>query len=241
VLEGESGFNDPVSISLMVAAVAFLASDDATVGEAVWRVAEEMTIGVAGGVIGAALLIALLRATPHLEESLQAVTILTAAVCIGAATATVHGSGFLAVYLAGLLLADEWSRQDGEHHAIPGAVAAAAEPVLFGLLGAVFVSSVTGVDAFYGVVLTLLTILLVRPVVVAACLAGHRFARAERLVVSIGGLKGAVPLLLAGYPALESLTESTRTEGIVLCATAASLVLQGWALAAITRRHGAAG
>lgn len=238
ILEGESGFNDPVSISLMVAVIAFLATDDATAGGSAMRFAEELSIGLAGGTVGAVLLIALLKATHTLEESLQAVALLTTAAVIGAATATLHGSGFLAVYIAGLVFADRWADQDGTSHAIPEAVSAAAEPVLFGLLGAVFASQVAGIDIVHGIVLTLLTILVVRPLVVLACLGWRGIGRTEQLVVSLGGLKGAVPLLLAGYPALELLPESTRTEGIVLCATATSIVLQGWALTIVTTRHG---
>lgn len=237
ILEGESGFNDPVSISLMVAVVAFLASDDATVTEGAIRFLEEMGIGLAGGLVGAGVLIALLQATPQLEESLQSVAVLATAAVIGAGTAVLHGSGFLAVYVAGLLVADTWASQDGTNHAIPESVAAAAEPVLFGLLGAVFASRVQGLDIAHGVILTLVTMVIVRPLVVV-CLARHGLSRSERLVVSVGGLKGAVPLLLAGYAALEALPETRRTEAIVLCATAASIVLQGWALSAITGRPG---
>jgi cell volume regulation protein A len=236
ILEGESGFNDPVSISLMVAVVAFLASDDATVTGGAIRFVEEMGIGLAGGLIGAGVLVVLLQATPQLEESLQSVAILATAAVIGAGTAVLHGSGFLAVYVAGLLIADKWAAQDGTNHAIPESVAAAAEPVLFGLLGAVFASRVQGMDIAHGLILTLVTMAIIRPLVVVACLARHSLSRSERLVVSIGGLKGAVPLLLAGYAALEALPETRRTEAIVLCATAASILLQGWALSAVTRR-----
>jgi NhaP-type Na+/H+ or K+/H+ antiporter len=55
----------------------------------------------------------------------------------------------------------------------------------------------------------------------------------QRFVVLIGGLKGAVPLLLAGYPALEALPETTRTEGTVLCSTACSILVQGKMLSSI--------
>ena len=179
----------------------------------------------------------LLRATPQLEESLPSVAVLATTAVIGAGTAVLHGSGFLAVYVAGLLVADRWAAQDGTNHAIPESVAAAAEPVLFGLLGAVFASRVQGMDIAHGVILTLVTMVIVRPLVVG-CLARHGLSRSERLVVSVGGLKGAVPLLLAGYAALEALPETRRTEAIVLCATAASIALQGWALSAITGRRG---
>jgi cell volume regulation protein A len=236
VLEGESGFNDPVGISLMVVAVAMLASDDSGVGDGVVRFLEELLIGLAGGVVGAVALVALLIATPRLEQGLQAVAILIGAIVVGAATATVHGSGFLAVYVAGLLLADRWAQQDGRHHAIPEGVAAVAEPLLFGLLGAVFAPLVVGGDIWKGICLTLATVFLVRPLVAAACLARSRLNRAERVLVSWGGLKGAVPLLLAAYPGLEALGETERTEAIVLVATAASILVQGATLRFVASR-----
>ena len=56
LLEGESGFNDPVSISLMVAVVAFVSSDGGTVTESALHLAQELGLGLIGGVIGAGIL-----------------------------------------------------------------------------------------------------------------------------------------------------------------------------------------
>lgn len=236
VLEGESGFNDPVGISFMVVAVTALGPDGATAGEGVIRLLEELGIGLAGGLAGAGALIVLLRLTPRLEEALQAAAILVGAVVIGAGTASLHGSGFLAVYIAGLLLADRWADQDGRHHAVPESVAAAAEPILFGLLGAAFAPLVGAEAIWQGVVITMATVFLVRPLVAVACLAGSGLGRAERLLVSWGGLKGAVPLLLAAYPALEGLSETESVAAIVLVATVASVIAQGASLQLVARR-----
>ena len=70
---------------------------------------EELGIGLAAGIAGGLVLIWALRATRHLEEGVQAVVVVLGAVLLGALTATLHGSGFLAVYIAGLLLSDAWS------------------------------------------------------------------------------------------------------------------------------------
>ncbi len=236
ILEGESGFNDPVGISLMVVAVAALGPDGASFGEGAIRLAEELGIGLAGGLVGAGALMMLLRATPKLEEGFQALAVLVGAVIVGAGTASLHGSGFLAVYVAGLLLSDRWAEQDGRNHAVPESVAAAAEPILFGLLGAAFAPLVGGVDLWQGFAITFMTVFLVRPAVAAVCLLGSGLTRAERVLVSWGGLKGAVPLLLAAYPGLEALPETSRTEAIVLVATAASIVVQGATLRRVARR-----
>ena len=236
VLEGESGFNDPVGISLMVVAVLLVAEPEAGITDGVVRFAEELLIGLAGGIVGALALGVLIAATPRLEEGLQAVAVLVGVIVVGAATATLHGSGFLAVFISGLLIADRWEKQDGRHHAIPQAGAAVAEPVLFGLLGASFASLVAVTDLWQGVLLTLVTVLAIRPLVATACLIGSRLSKAERVLVSWGGLKGAVPLLLAAYPALEVLDEASRTKAIVLVATAVSILLQGATLQRVAVR-----
>jgi cell volume regulation protein A len=85
-------------------------------------------------------------------------------------------------------------------------------------------------------VLTLVTAFAVRPLVAAACLAVSGLSRAERVLVSWGGLKGAVPLLLAAFPALELLEGAERVQAIVLVATAASIVVQGATLSAVAGR-----
>jgi cell volume regulation protein A len=239
ILEGESGFNDPIGISLMIVAVELVTSDEGSVATGAVHLVEELGIGLAGGLAGAAALIIGLRATPRLEEGLQATAIVLGAMLFGAGTATLGGSGFLAVYVAGLLLADSWAKQDGRHHRIPEALSGISEPVLFGLLGATFAPLVVGGDVWRGVVLTLATAFLVRPLVAAACLHGSRLARLERVLVSWGGLKGAVPLLLAAFPALEGYELSDRSAGIVLVATAASIVVQGGTLHLVARRAAA--
>jgi potassium/hydrogen antiporter len=235
VLEGESGFNDPIGISLMVVAVAMIGPEGATVADGAVRLAEELAIGLACGVAGGVALVLGLRATPRLDESLQAVVVLVTAVAIGAGTATLHGSGFLAVYAAGLIASDAWAAQGGRHHAVPAAAAAVAEPVLFALLGAAFAATVGWAELAQGLVLAVATAFLVRPLVAAVCTVASGLTRRERVLVSWGGLKGAVPLLLAAYPALESLEYSAETQAIVLVATAASIVVQGATLGAVAR------
>lgn len=235
VLEGESGVNDPTGIALMVAVTAAVATPDSSYPDAVLRFVEELSIGSATGLGGGFLLVAALRATPRLEEGVQAIALVLAAVLLGALTAVLHGSGFLAVYLAGLLLSDEWARQDTRHHAVPEALSAVAEPFLFAMLGAAFAPMVSGKDVVPGVLLTLATVFIVRPLVAGPCLIGSRLRRRDRILVSWGGLKGVVPLLLAAYPALEDYDGASRVAAIVLVATAASLLAQGATLPLIAQ------
>lgn len=235
VLEGESGVNDPIGIALMVAVTAAVAGVESSYLNVALRFFEELAIGSAGGVAGGFLLLAALRATPHLEEGVQATAVVLLAVLLGAGTAALHGSGFLAVYVAGLLLSDEWAKQQRRHHAVPAALSAVAEPLLFAMLGAAFAPLVGSDDIVHGTVLTLAAVFVVRPFITAGCLVGSGLGRRDRALVSWGGLKGVVPLLLAAYPALEAFDGASRVEGIVLVATATSLLVQGGTLPLIAR------
>ena len=235
ILEGESGVNDPTGIALMVAVTTAVAGGGSSYAHVALRFAEELAIGTAAGVLGGSLLIIVLRTTPRLEEGVQAIALTLAAVLLGAATAALHGSGFLAVYLAGLLLSDAWARQDTRHHAVPEALSALAEPLLFAMLGAAFAPLVNGADVLRGIALTLATVFAVRPLVAVGCLVGSGLGRRDRVIVSWGGVKGVVPLLLAGYPALEGFAGASRVTAIVLAATAASLLVQGATLPLLAR------
>ncbi len=236
ILEGESGFNDPVGIAFMVVAVAAFGADGATVGDGALRLAKELGFGVVGGAVGAVVTLGALRVTRHLDDALEAVALLAIAIAVAAATATLHGSGFLAIYITGLLAADRWAKHDGRQHAVPQSVAALGEPVLFGLLGAAAAPLVGWDDVWLGAAFTVVTVLVVRAVVVAICTAGVGLGRMEQAIVWSGGLKGAVPLLLATLPALALLDDSDRVRAIVLVATVASIVLQGTLLRLIAAR-----
>jgi cell volume regulation protein A len=235
ILEGESGFNDPAAIALMVAVTAAVAGGHSN-GHSVVRFVEELGFGLAAGVAGGLALIWALRATRHFEEGVQAVVVVLGAVLLGALTATLHGSGFLAVYIAGLLLSDAWARQDGTQHAIPEALSGVAEPLVFVTLGAAFAPLIGVGDIGRGIVLTLVTVFALRPLVASACLIGSRLDASDRALVSWGGLKGAVPLLLAGYPELDDLAGADTVAATVLVATAASLIVQGGTLPFVADR-----
>jgi cell volume regulation protein A len=110
---------------------------------------------------------------------------------------------------------------------VPNALAGVAEPLLFAVLGAAFADLVEPSDLGRGLVLTIATIIIIRPVVAAVCLHGSRLTRREATLVWWGGPKGAVPLLLGAYPALEGFEQAETVAAIVLVATATSLVIQG--------------
>ena len=229
ILEGESGVNDPAAISLMVAVTATVASGSHSYGHAVFQFFEELAIGSAAGIAGAAILGFAVRKMRD-RGDIDAVFVLLGAVLLGGVTSAIHGSGFLAVYIAGLLLSDTWASRSEAGREVPEALSATAEVVLFATLGAALAPSVGIGDLASGLALTLITVFAVRPLVTLGCLAGSGLSPRDRRLVSWGGLKGAVPLLLAGYPALEHFTKADDVAAMVLVATAASLLVQGGTL-----------
>ena len=211
----------------MVAVIAAVPAEHASYSHSIVRFVQELGIGLGAGILGGLVLIWALRATRHIEEGVQAVVVVLGAVLLGALTTTLHGSGFLAVYIAGLLLSDASARQDSTQHAIPDALSTVAEPLLFVTLGAAFAPLVGLGDIGRAIVLTLITVFALRPAIASACLIGSRLDASDRALVSWGGLKGAVPLLLAGYPALDDFDGADTVAATVLVVTAASLVVQG--------------
>src|SRR4051794_23903271 len=104
ILEGESGFNDPVGIALMIGMIELATDDHATITDVELEFLREMGIGLAIGIVAGVVLLQLLRRLPLPDRSLYPVgVVLTAGVIYGAA-AVLHGSGFLAVFVAGIVI-----------------------------------------------------------------------------------------------------------------------------------------
>jgi len=227
-LEGEAGVNDPAGIALMIGMIELATHDDASLFVVVREFAVEMAIGTAMGVAGAYVLLPVLDRLRLPSASLYPVLALAFAGALYGATALAHGSGFLAVFIAGLLLGDRQTPSKEEIERFHGSLAALAELVVFVALGlTVNIGSLSADVWFEGLVLALVLAVVARPLVVAATLAPARFAWRERAFIAWSGLKGAVPILLAAFAVIGGVDESDRVYGIVFVVVLASVVGQG--------------
>lgn len=236
-LEGEAGFNDPVAVLLVVGFIHWIEEPGYGLADMVVLFARELGIGVvAGAAVGALAVVAFQRlqlATPGLYP---VASIATAAVAFGAAD-ILHGSGFLAVYLAGLLLGG--ARIPAKHTitTFHQGMAWIAQLTMFTTLGLLVFPSKFGDVWLEGTILALVLAFVARPV--AAFVAGIGFSARDRVVLGWAGLRGAIPVVLATFPVLAGVEHSVLFFDIVFFAVLVSTVLQGSTFEAVARRLGA--
>lgn len=229
ILEGESGANDPVGIALLVAVAGATGGGLAAVGAGAGQFALQMVLGLAIGVGGGAGLRWVVVHVPTPDPALDPLRALAgAAVIYGAATA-LGGSGFLAVFIAGILLGDAGGSSKHEVERFTSALASTGEVVAFVILG--FTVSVRTLvaspDLWVGLALAGMLVLLVRPVLVGALLTPIRLRAGERLFLLWAGLKGAVPVLLGLLLVEAHVADSERVYRIVFVVVLVSVVVQG--------------
>jgi cell volume regulation protein A len=186
-----------------------------------------MSIGLAVGVAGAWVLLRLMRNVSLPNEGLYPLRTLAAAGAVYGAAAVAHGSGFLAVFVTGLLVGDARAPYKAEIERFHTSLASIAEIVVFTALG--LTVHLTGLGDVWGdaLLLAVLLVFVARPVVALTLLLPAKLRAAERLFVAWGGLKGAVPILLAALAFIASVRDSGQIYGIVFVVVAFSVVVQG--------------
>lgn len=229
ILEGESGANDPVGIALMLAAISLAQNDSTSVAHAVGEFFLQLGVGTVVGVAGAYLVIVLVRRIVLPNPALYPLrTLALAGVIYGVATVA-HGSGFLAVYIAGILIGDADIPAKRGIERFHTSLASLSEIVVFIALGVTIDLTDLGSNHRWldGLVLAVVLAFVARPLAVGPLLLPARLTNSERLFVMWSGLKGAVPILLASFVVLGDVANADRIYGIVFVVVAFSVLLQG--------------
>jgi potassium/hydrogen antiporter len=238
-LEGEAGFNDPVAVLLVVGFVEWIV-DDSGFGAADMVVLFVLELGI-GAVVGLAigwLAVEGLRRTRLDSAGLYPVaTLATAAIAFGAADA-LHGSGFLAVYLAGLALGSARIPAKRTVTVFHQGLAWVAQIAMFLSLGLLVFPSELDAVVVEGTALALVLVFLARPAATFVSTALDRFSLADRVVLGWAGLRGAVPVVLATFPVIDGVDGSRVFFNIVFFAVVISTLLQGTTFEPLARRLG---
>jgi cell volume regulation protein A len=237
ILEGEAGVNDPVGIALMVGMIELASEDDGNLSIVAEEFAIEMTLGLVVGILGALLLLPVFRRVQLTGPALYPIRVLAGAGIVYGLAAVVGGSGFLAVFVAGVILGDAAMLRKGEIESFHSSIAGVAEIAVFVALGlTVTVGSLDSVDIWAkGLGIALLLAVVARPLAVFPLLLVARLSNAERVFVSWGGLKGAVPILLGALAVLAEVDGATELYGIVFIVVVFSVVVQGVSLPYVAR------
>jgi len=238
LLEVESGLNDPMSIFLVILVIRII-TEPATV---TWQsgallFVEEMIGGAALGLGGGWLLAQLLRRL-SLEIPTAMVLVLTYGLALFGLAQLFRTSGFMAVYLAGLVIgAAEYRGKLEVAHFYEG-FAWLAHIVLFLMLGLLVTPHDLIPHVGGSIIVAVVLIVIARPVGVFACLLPFRFSWRESAFASWVGLRGAVPIYISFIPALADPMRDQRLFSGVFVVVVVSLIIQGWTISPVARLLG---
>src|SRR6266542_6106894 len=238
-LEVESATNDPFAVFLAIVIVEILLVGDRPWTAIATTLAEQAILGTLIGGLGGAWMVLVLNRL-DLPQGLHAPFVATAALVTFGVAAAVHGSGFLAAYLAGLIVGNRPTRAHRTIVVFLDAITWLAQIVMFVLLGLLVDPGRLPSSAGAPLLIAAGLMVLARPAAVFLCLAPFRFSRREKLFISWVGLRGAVGIFLASIPLLVGMKEAQLYFDVVFVVVRVSLLVQGWTLAAAARRLGVA-
>jgi potassium/hydrogen antiporter len=240
ILEGESGANDPVGIALMGGLLAAGGLTGAAFGSIALDFMLQMAIGLAAGLAGGVALLGFMRRVSLPSEALYPLRTLASVLLLFGVTTLMHGSGFLAVFVAGIVIGGRRAPYQREIERFHAALAGLAEIVAFVGLGLTIDLTVLARRDVWlpGLILGLALAIVIRPLVVGLCLLPTRLERGERAFVLFAGLKGAVPILLGLLILTAGVPDAERLYGIVVIVVIFSVAVQGSLVPTVARRLG---
>jgi cell volume regulation protein A len=238
-LEVESGVNDPTAVILTTTLTFNLLSPgELGLSDVLLGILTELligaVIGIGAGYAGRSLIGRLQLVTGGLYPALL---LAFGLLSFGVATLA-HGSGFLAVYLTGIVLGNGPLPYRAGLLRIFDALAWLAQIGMFLMLGLLVFPSRLGETAWFGLGVALVLAVLIRPLVVALCLAPFRYPRKEAVFIGWVGLRGAVPIVLATFPVLVGAPGADRIFHLAFFIVVVGAIIPGGTVAWATRRLG---
>jgi cell volume regulation protein A len=237
-LEAEAGLNDPVAVLLVLGFSAWITTDGYGLADMAQAFAIELTVGALAGLAVGAAGVWLLARLPLTTAGLYPVASMAIAGVAFGAGDVLHGSGFLSVYLAGLMLGSAALAEREAMATFHDGLAWVAQLVMFLTLGLLVFPDALADVALEGTVLALIAAVGARPLAALIATTGAGFDLRERAVLGWAGLRGAVPVVLATFPVLEGVPRSEEFFAIAFFAVLVSTVLQGTTFEALARRLG---
>jgi cell volume regulation protein A len=235
LIEFESGSNDPIAIFLTTGLIGLLQNPAGSLFDLVPMFVLQMSIGAAAGYgMGRVMRLAINRIRLSLEGLYPALTIGLMFLTY-AGTALLGGNGFLAIYLAGIVLGNSDFIHKRSLLRFHDGAAWLMQIAMFLVLGLLVFPSRLLPVAFDGLLVALFLIFIARPLSVLVALAFNKLNIAAKLMVAWAGLRGAVPIILATFPLLAGLPSAEMIFNLVFFTVLASVLIQGTTIALVAR------
>lgn len=232
-LEGESGINDPIAILLVIGTIEAVNHADFGLIDALWLAVSELAIGsVIGLAVGYLGTVVLRNVTLPSAGLYPVASVAFAALAFGGAQSA-HGSGFLAVFLAGLVIGSASSPARRTVITFHEGLAWVAQLALFLLLGLLVNPGELFEFIVPGTAIAIVTALIARPL--AALLVAYGFSLPERLILGWAGLRGATPIVFATFPVTEGIPHGETIFKVAFFVVLLSTVLQGLTIEPVAR------
>ncbi len=234
-LEIESGSNDPMAIFLTLMLVSVIGSGEGASWDALIMLVQQFGIGTLAGVAGGFLVVALANRI-RLMPALYPLLVVAAGISVFSATNALGGSGFLAIYLTGVVIGNRPVRMMPMILQVHDGLAWLAQLCLFLMLGLLITPSDLLPLAGSGLILALALIFVIRPLTIVATLWPFAFNRREIGFISWVGLRGAVPIVLALFPIMANLPDAQLVFHVAFFVVLVSLLVQGTTMAPLARK-----
>lgn len=235
LLELESGSNDPTAVFLTIGMIRLIGEPTLTFLDMVLLFVQQMAIGAAMGFLMARGITYLLNHLKLEYEGLYPVLTFTMVFMIYGLTAIIGGNGFLAVYLAGLLLANSDFIHKKSLVRFHDGIAWLMQIIMFLTLGLLVMPSHLSYVWGVGIFTAAFLILMARPLSVFIALLPWRMKLREKAMVMWVGLRGAVPIILATFPMLSGIEQSEMIFNVVFFIVMLSVVVQGTTIPFVAR------
>ena len=239
-LEVESGTNDPMAIFLTIALVEIIAKGQGLDGinlSLLWTFVEELGLGLIFGVLGGMMIVMIVNRIAA-DRGLAPIFVLALALLVFSYTGAIGGSGFLAVYVAGLYAGNKKIFAKAAITRFQDGLTWLAQIIMFLMLGLLATPSQFPAILIPALILAFFLIFVARPLAVWLCLLPFDYTQQEISFVSWVGLRGAVSILLAIMPILGGLPNGQTFFNVAFIIVLVSLLVQGWTIKPMAQKLG---
>jgi potassium/hydrogen antiporter len=239
-LEAESGSNDPMAVFLTVAMIELITIPDTRILTLVGDFFLQMGLGLVLGIIFGKIAVKALNSINLDSSGLYPVFATAFALLTYGITAFLNGSGLLAVYIAAILIGNAEIAYRHSIFRFSEGFAWMMQILMFVILGLlVFPSELfTPAILIQGLLVSLILILVARPVAVFISTFNMQYSQKERVFLSWAGLKGAVPIILATFPLLAGIEGSHQIFNVVFFVVLTSALIQGATIPMLANKLG---